>query len=163
VGGLAAGEVRRPLESTICRAVIDLDGRAVRFEPILSAPCELPRVAPRVDAARHRYIYLAGYSGAEAARTSFFDAVLKLDVERGHVDRFLFGPGQYASEALFVPRRGGAAEDDGYLLTMVYDAAADASHLAVFDARAPQAPPIARAWFDHPIPPGFHGIFSPRP
>jgi len=159
VGGLAAGVVRRPLESTLCRAVIDLDDRRVRFEARLRAPCELPRVSPRVDADRHRFVYLVGFTSAEAASTSFFDAVLKVDVDRGTVSTTELGSTIFASEALFVPRRDAKAEDDGYLLTMAYDAATDASHLAILDARAPGAP-LARAHFDHPIAPGLHGIFS---
>jgi carotenoid cleavage dioxygenase-like enzyme len=161
VGGVASGVVRRKLESSICRAVIDLDAKRVRFEPRLAAPCELPRVSPRVDAARHRFVYLGGFSSDEAASTAFFDAVLKLDVERGTVNKFVLGSGLYGSEGLFVPRNGSGAEDDGYLLTMVYDANADASHLAILDAAKPGAPPLARVHFDHAIPPGFHGVFAP--
>jgi all-trans-8'-apo-beta-carotenal 15,15'-oxygenase len=62
---------------------------------------------------------------------------------------------------MFVPRRGGAAEDDGWLLTMVYDASLDRSYLAVLDAREPGSPVKAKATFDHHIPPGFHGSWVP--
>jgi carotenoid cleavage dioxygenase-like enzyme len=43
---------------------------------------------------------------------------------------------------------------------MAYDAAGDRSYLAVLDARAPDAPPRARAYFDHVIAPGFHGLWA---
>jgi all-trans-8'-apo-beta-carotenal 15,15'-oxygenase len=160
VGSLHTGTVRVPLASSLTRAVIDPARRTARFEPRLVAPCELPRVSPRVDAAPHRFVYLAGYRDAASARTSFFDAVLKLDVDKGTVEKFVPEAGCYCSEALFVPRRGGSAEDDGYLLTMLYDAPSDQSSLAILDARTPSAPPIARASFDHAIPPGFHAVWT---
>jgi all-trans-8'-apo-beta-carotenal 15,15'-oxygenase len=159
VGGVADGAVRAPLEGSLCRAVIDLHARRVRFEDRLVTPCELPRVSPRVDALPHRFIYLAGYASPADARR-FFNMVLKLDVERGTVERFPFPAGHFCSEALFVPRTFGTAEDDGYLLSMAYDAAGDRSYLAVLDAKAPEAPARARVYFDHNIPPGFHALWS---
>ena len=159
VGSVHTGAVRAPLASTLTRAVIDLGGRKARFEPRLVAPCELPRVSPRVDAAPHRFVYLAGYRDAATARTELFDAILKLDVEKGTVEKLVCEPGTWCSEALFVPKRGATAEDDGYLLTLVYDAVDDRSALWVLDARTMGAP-LARASFDHAIPPGFHGVWA---
>ena len=58
-------------------------------------------------------------------------------------------------------RPDGRAEDDGWLLTLVYDATTDTSGIAVLDARDLQRGPIARAWFDHHVPFTFHGNFAP--
>ncbi|HSP80354.1 MAG TPA: carotenoid oxygenase family protein, partial [Myxococcaceae bacterium] len=69
--------------------------------------------------------------------------------------------GQYPSEPLFIPRAGASAEDDGYLLSLVYDGLRHASHLAVFDARHLEAGPLARAWFEQPIPFTVHGVWVP--
>ena len=163
VGGLLAGAVRAPLRSTFCRCTVDLASKRARFEDRLAAPCELPRVSPRVESAPYRFAWLAGFTSDEASRRGLFDAVLGLDVERGVAARFPMERGCSCGEPVFVPRKGGTAEDDGYLLTMVYDARVDQSHLAVLDARRAGAPPLGRAWFDHPIPPGFHGVWSPAP
>ena len=35
------------------------------------------------------------------------------------------------------------------------------AHVAVLDARAPEAGPVARAWFDHFFPFTFHGTWVP--
>jgi all-trans-8'-apo-beta-carotenal 15,15'-oxygenase len=64
---------------------------------------------------------------------------------------------------VFVARAGGRAEDDGWLLVLVYDPAADASNITVLDARDPSTGPLGRAWFDHLVPPTFHGAFAPAP
>jgi len=55
-----------------------------------------------------------------------------------------------------VPADGGTAEDDGYLMTYVYDAATDSSEFIVLDAATMDPTPIAT--IDLPrIPFGFHG------
>lgn len=162
VRSLIRGAVDAPLQSSVARYVVDPRAKTARFEERLRAPCELPTVSPRVDAQAHRYVYLAGFSSEEASRSRFFDALLKLDVERGAVERFAVGPSECAGEAVFVPRRGGTAEDDGYLLALICDGEKGNSHLAVLDARDLGRGPVARAYFDHAIPPGFHGKWCPR-
>jgi all-trans-8'-apo-beta-carotenal 15,15'-oxygenase len=62
------------------------------------------------------------------------------------------------------PSNGAAqAEDDGWVLALVYDPASDASNVTVLDARDLSAGPLFRAWFDHHVPPSFHGAFAPGP
>jgi NAD(P)-dependent dehydrogenase (short-subunit alcohol dehydrogenase family) len=76
----------------------------------------------------------------------------------------LFCAKAVVSEPIFVPRpsNGAAhAEDDGWVLALVYDPASDASNVTVLDARDLSAGPLARAWFDHHVPPTFHGAFAP--
>jgi all-trans-8'-apo-beta-carotenal 15,15'-oxygenase len=165
VGGLLDGVLRAPLRSTLSRCIIDLKTHRARFEELSREPCELPRVAPSVDTAPHRFVYVVAWSSAEAARTRFFDALRKHDVETGKTETFVPGEGQFVGEPVFVPRGSGsssAPEDDGYLLTMVYDAKVDRTHLAVLDAQRLEAGPVGRAWFDHAIPYGFHGVWDPR-
>jgi len=45
---------------------------------------------------------------------------------------------------------------------MILDARRKTSHLAVLDAQRIADGPIARAHFDHAIPFGFHGAWSPN-
>ena len=66
---------------------------------------------------------------------------------------------RYGGEPVFVPRPGASDEDDGWVLTMVYDARRDRSALEVLDARAIDAGPVATCHFDHAIPFGFHGAW----
>ena len=105
-------------------------------------------------------IYVGAHSSIEAA-TGMFDTLLKVDVTRGDTQRFdLGGAHRYPSEAIFVPRINGTDEDDGYLVTLVYDARSDTSHVAVLDAQNPSRTAIATAHFDHRIPFTFHGIWA---
>ena len=60
-------------------------------------------------------------------------------------------------EPLFVPRHEGAAEDDGWVLALVYDASRNASDFYVLDARDIAGEPVARIRLPHRVPYGFHG------
>jgi carotenoid cleavage dioxygenase len=47
-------------------------------------------------------------------------------------------------EAVFVPRPNARAEDDGWVVTYVYDAADGTSEVVVIEAQNFRAPPVAR-------------------
>ena len=68
----------------------------------------------------------------------------------------MLGRGASPGEPVFVPADGGTAEDDGYLMTFVYDADTDTSRFVVLDAATMDQTPVAS--IDLPrIPFGFHG------
>lgn len=153
-----------PIDGMLHRAVIDPARRTLRSEQRWDVPCEFPRVAPRVEASAYRYCYAAAHS-PESQAQGFQDTIARIDVETGEARSYQLPARQSTGEPLFVPRpgasHGAAGEADGYLLALVYDAATHASSCIVLDARALEAGPIARAHFDHHIPPRFHGVFVP--
>ncbi len=159
LGRVLDGRVATQIGGQLHRATIDPARRTLRDEPLVATTaCEFPRVARAGGA--NRYVYVAAHSDAEAAH-GMFDRVARLDLQRGDVESAALGDGQYPSEPVFVRRPGGRDEDDGWLLTLVYDAVADRSGVAVLDARAPSRGVLARAWFDHHVPFTFHGNFAP--
>ena len=60
-----------------------------------------------------------------------------------------------------VPRHDTAAEDDGWLLSFVYDPADDRSDLVVIAAADPHAGPVATVELPVRVPMGFHGNWIP--
>jgi carotenoid cleavage dioxygenase len=88
-------------------------------------------------------------------------AMVRYDAASGGSETISFGPGRAAGELVFVPRSPDAAEDDGWYLTYVYDAASDRSELVVLDASAPSTEPVARVHLPARIPLGFHGNWVP--
>jgi carotenoid cleavage dioxygenase-like enzyme len=143
------------------RVTVDPVARRATSELRWAHPCEFPRVAPGVESVRHAI----GWVAANAAAAGKFvdrlpDAVAKVEVETGRASLWLSGGG-VVSEPIFVPRPGGAAEDDGWVLALVYDPTADASNMTVLDGRDLSAEPLARAWFDHYVPGTYHGAFAP--
>ncbi|HTQ46530.1 MAG TPA: carotenoid oxygenase family protein [Polyangiaceae bacterium] len=157
VGGLTSGRVDAPLQSEIRRMRVDVAHEKIESETILARAVELPRVSPRMACSRHRYAYMGGFrSAAEGS----FGVLIKHDLETGRVDTYDPGSRAYVGEGVFVPRQGATVEDDGWVLTMVYDANADASRLEVLDAGAIADGPLASCAFEQAIPFGFHGAFD---
>jgi carotenoid cleavage dioxygenase len=81
--------------------------------------------------------------------------LLKYDLERGQSESWECGKGNGAGEPVFA--RAGRGEDEGYVLTFVYDAARGASDLVVIDAQSFAKGPVARVHLPRRVPYGFHG------
>ena len=62
---------------------------------------------------------------------------------------------------MFVPREGAIAEDDGYLMTFVYDESTKTSDFIVLDARDLSQPALATVHLPVRVPYGFHGNWVP--
>jgi carotenoid cleavage dioxygenase len=56
-----------------------------------------------------------------------------------------------------VPAGAKAAEDEGYVLSFVYDGTTNGSKLVILDAREFAKPPIAEVPLPQRVPFGFHG------
>ena len=86
---------------------------------------------------------------------------MKFDLETGSTPSHDLDERYVPNEAFFVPAsESGGAEDDGYLMTYVHDAASDASTLSIFDAKSMSADPIAAVHLPR-VPFGFHGSWVP--
>jgi carotenoid cleavage dioxygenase len=88
--------------------------------------------------------------------------LLRHDLRSGAVDEKTFGPGTHAGEGVFVPASDDASEDEGWVLSVVYDEARDASDLVVIDATDFSIPPVATVHLPQRVPFGFHGSWVPE-
>jgi carotenoid cleavage dioxygenase len=129
--------------------------RKVSEERIDARGLEFPRCHPALNGRPYRY----GYTVATTGDT--FPAIYKHDLTTGRSVQHDLGPGRHAGEPYFVPRNGARDEDDGYLLSYVYDQARSASELAILDARDPGRDPLARVLLPARVPYGFHGAWVP--
>ena len=140
------------------RWTIDTTTGKVREEQIDDRPAEFPRVADSVVGLKHRF----GYMMAIPDNPDYTDpanqtgAIIKYDRETGERTEHVLGRGRLPGEPVFVPADGGTSEDDGYLMTFVYEADTDTSSFIVLDAATMDQTPVAS--IDLPrIPFGFHG------
>ena len=67
-----------------------------------------------------------------------------------------------AGEPIFVPASPDAGEDEGWVLSVVYDAGRDASDLVIVDASDFTAAPVATVHLNRRVPFGFHGSWVDR-
>ncbi|HVN87831.1 MAG TPA: carotenoid oxygenase family protein [Candidatus Binatia bacterium] len=138
------------------RWTIDLDRGGLASEPLDDRVAEFPRTADTRVGLPYRYGYAAG-GGSDMGATPTFTAIYKYDHRTGKQDTHQFGAGKGCGEAVFVPRRLTGDEDEGYLLTFVFDAARNASEFVILDAQHVADEPLARIEIPRRVPYGFHG------
>jgi carotenoid cleavage dioxygenase-like enzyme len=124
-----------------------IEGERLERSQVDDRLVEYPTSDPLCDGGPFRYGYsveVAPNNDRSADREVDHLGLLRFDVARDEV--VAWSPGQYrtASEPIFVRAADGRSDDEGWLLTVVYDAARGASDLYVLDAssfgrRAPQA------------------------
>jgi len=139
---------------TLERWSVDLAAGKVVEERLDDRGQEFPRVDERVVSRRHRY----GYAGAFLESES---ALVKHDLDRRTSEVRPLRSAGGASEAVFVPSSPDAAEDDGWILSLVYDADADTSDLLVLNAADFTGEPQAVVHLPQRVPFGFHGNWVP--
>jgi len=155
------GQPSHIAQGLLWRMTLDPLAKSCHWRQLAEPLCEFPRVAPRVEATSHRFVHMATHSTTMAAYTGPQDALAKVDVVADRVDELVFEAGQFPSEPVFVPRDGGVDEDDGYVLTLVYDGRRHLSFVGVYDAQRISEGALAKVWFDHHVPFTFHGIWHP--
>jgi carotenoid cleavage dioxygenase len=83
--------------------------------------------------------------------------VLKYDLANGTSSFHDFGPTHMSGEPVFVPATDSAGEDEGYVMSYVYDKATDSTSFVVLDATDMSAAPVAEVPLPQRVPHGFHG------
>jgi carotenoid cleavage dioxygenase len=116
---------------------------------------EFPRCHPGRLGKPYRYGYTAGVEGLD------FSNIYKHDLQTGETESIAMGDGRHTGEPYFIPREGSTAEDDGILMSYVYDTTKNASELVIWDAQDLSAPALARVHLPARVPYGFHGSWVP--
>ena len=159
---------------SLWRYEIDVKDRTVTKTPLLSS---LGGKGPHVDygvinPARsglpHRYIYTNVGRDAEGY-ASPMQGVLKLDATTGEAVVWMPERHQFCGEPAYAPRTSSTStssnkpvdEDDGYLLTVLYDGHRRESELVVLLASDVAAGPVSRIPLGLGIPHGCFGCFAP--
>ena len=139
------------------RWTLNPDGASgqVREETVDSRGLEFPRCHPGLNGKPYRY----GYSVAVANYS--FPSIYKHDLQTGQATQYDVGAGRHSAEPVFVPRAGSVAEDDGYLMTYVFDEARNATDLIILDAQDLSQPALAEVKLPVRVPYGFHGNWVP--
>jgi carotenoid cleavage dioxygenase-like enzyme len=119
---------------------------------------EFPSINQGMVGRHSRYAYNMHIS---PEKTLLFDGLMKYDVDRGTSETHWFGDGRWGSEAPFAPRPGSSDEDDGYLVSYVYDEREGHSEVAIIDAADLAAGPVCRVKLPVRVPLGFHATWVP--
>ena len=88
-----------------------------------------------------------------------FSDLLKFDLEAGTTQTYRVGDNCAGGEPVFVASSNGEAEDDGYLLSVIYNGDTQLSELHIIDAQDFEAKPLGIVKLNARVPFGFHGNF----
>ena len=139
---------------TLDRWTLDLSGGDLDAERIDDRNQEFPRVDERVIGRRHRF----GYTCTDLEHES---SLLKHDLDRRTSEVRPLPSHGGSFEPVFVPAGPDAAEDDGWVFSLVYDAERDRSDLLVLNAADFTGEPQAVVHLPQRVPFGFHGNWVP--
>lgn len=146
-------------EGLLQRCSLDLVSGSVSSEQLSRRCCEFAMVNPRQVGRRGRQAWMA--VAERESGNAPLQAIQKLDLVSGASRLWSAAPRGFVSEPVMVPRPGSgpeAAEDDGWVLCVVWNGARCASDLVILDASS--LAEVAVLELPLAIPHGLHGSWA---
>ena len=140
---------------TLDRWTLDPETGRAHEERLDDHAIEFPRHDERLIGRRHRYGYAATFDAVQHG------PALKYDLERGTTEIHHYGRDRVTLEPVFVPRTPESAEDDGWILSYVYDGGTGRSDVVILHAQDFAGDPVATIHLPDRVPFGFHGNWVP--
>jgi carotenoid cleavage dioxygenase-like enzyme len=151
---------------TICDITCDLDQKSVtvRWMDSIRQGFELPttRYSRHYGTSRKNHPRFVYAFGAYANGSSQYDdwGLFKFDTETESIAAYYQEPSTYVSEPIFVPTSEDRVdEDDGVILSQIYDGNRRETALLILDAKNMQV--LAKAYTGQRSPMDFHGTWIP--
>ena len=143
---------------SLWRYEIDIDSKVVTKRKLSDIQCYFGTVQPNHSTQKHDCIFMAiGGLGDETAPPQ---GIARFNCNSGSLDSWLPEAHEFCGEPMFAPKVDAASQDDGYILTVLFDGKAERSELLVFESRAISAGPVCRMPLGIGIPHGLHGCFT---
>jgi all-trans-8'-apo-beta-carotenal 15,15'-oxygenase len=151
------------------RFQLDLAEPSVSRETLSGRSCEFPAIQPGRMGYPYRYCYIAVTDQPQG--NAPLQALMRLDTQTGEQQIWSAGPRGFIGEPVYVPKglvlgqepwsiTDPHRESIGWILTLVYDAARQATDLVILDGEDLNRGPVARLHLPHLIPYGLHGSFT---
>lgn len=142
-------------QSRLTRVTLSPGGRT-NMHAFQGTFAEFPQIDPRHIGQRRKYSWHVGWpSGAGEVS----DRIVRRDLESGAMDACVYDDGIAVEEALFIPRQGGSAEGDGWLIHTALNINEQAMELHILDAMDLSAGPVGSWRLPYAAPLGFHGCW----
>jgi len=141
---------------------LNLQSQTVERQLLEKRCCEFPYIHPQQMGQPYDQVYLAAAHQEEG--NAPLQAILKLNLKSDQREIWSAAPRGFVGEPVFVPRPQplGNAEVEGWVLTLVYDAAHHRTDVVILAADRISEGPVARLHLKHHIPYGLHGSFTPQ-
>lgn len=145
-------------EGQLWRFTLDLATDKAEATCLVSRCCEFPTLHPHQVGQPYRYLFIG--AAHQPIGNAPLQALLKQDLQTGEAQLWSEAPRGFMGEPVFVPKPGGTAEDEGWVLCLIYNAARQCSDLIILDGQNIEAGPVARLKLKHHVPYGLHGSFT---
>lgn len=141
---------------------IDMTSGKVTEEEVDGRPGDFGRVADTAIGRKAQFGYLMAMAGEGNSEEPVYGSALwKYDLGTGGCWEHHLGDGVRGGEPVFAAAGPNAAEDEGWVMTIVHDENSGASKLIVLDAQNFSAPPVATVHLPQRVPYGAHGSWIP--
>ena len=148
ISEFSTGHAVKPRPTQLTRLTVNVAERRIAKREVLGEG--VPPVRHANEWENIRYLYTLGNEEAFAMRSLF-----RHDFSTGKISRMDAEQGHALEEAIFVPKTGKTAEEDGWLLHQGYSAPRNETHLDIRDAATLEQ--TARVWTGRNFPLGLHG------
>jgi len=135
------------------RFTLNLDTATVEKELVEPRCCEFPTIHPETVGQPYRYLFMG--TAHQSRGNAPLQAILKYDWQTQQRYIWSAAPRGFISEPIFVPKPNAQTEDQGWVLTLIYNAVHHRSELIILEATNLQE--IARLALKYHIPYGLHG------
>jgi hypothetical protein len=119
-------------EGLLERCRIDLTTGSLSCERLSERCCEFAMVNPTREGLPARYGWMAVAERDQG--NDPLQAIKKLDLMNGERRVWSAGPRGFVSEPIMVPRPGATSEDEGWVLTVIWNGARNGSDLVILNA-----------------------------
>lgn len=143
---------------SLWRYQVDLKTGSVSKELLTDLQCFFGVVNPKQSTTKHESIYMA--LGGLGTGTAPPQGIGRFDCESKSMDSWMPEPYEFCGEPVFASKEDSVNENDGYILTVLFNGKTEQSELLVFKSTAISFGPIARIPLGIGIPHGLHGCFT---
>ena len=146
---------------SLWRYTVNTKTGSVQKDEISNLQASFGVVNPAVSAQKHRFVYAAiGGMGSDVAPPQ---GIAKFDCETKETTTWMPQEYEFCGEPMFASKKGASdsiAEDDGYILSVLYNGKSQESEMIILDAKNIAAGPTARIPLGIRIPHGLFGCFT---
>lgn len=138
------------------RFTLNLETATVEKELVEPRCCEFPYVHPQKVGQAYRYLFMG--TAHHARGNAPLQGILKYDWDTQERLFWSAAPHGFISEPIFVPKPESTKEDEGWVLTLVYNGQTHESELTILEGTTLEE--VARLGLKQHIPYGLHGSWT---
>ena len=148
-------------QKSLWRYTIQVSAGSVAKECLSDEQTYFGVINQAMSGQKHSYIYAA--SGAPGDRVTPPQGIVKINVDTKETQSWYPEEYEFCGEPMYAPKKGedaDSAEDNGFVMSVLFNGQKNESELIVFEAKNISKGPISRVPLGLAVPHGLHGCFA---